>query len=831
MSPLARPLGLLLVLAVLLCPAVAGAQAPVAEQSFSVNFASWQQMLQGVEDKVHQPDLSSAEEALLRRQTEYVLGEARTAVETARAESVSIKELLDALGPPPEEGQPPETEEVASQREELSAALAAVQGREKQAVVTVVRAENVLKDFAAERKTRWLDHLVRRGPSPLLPSVWAVAIPEFLKLQSLFVTAPIDWWRSVDVSERLYASFSTVAAAVVLSIIAGWPLRLWLLRRFGRNPAIAEPTYGRRLLAAVVQGLAGGLLAALALAAVAVVMVSTGLVSGLFAELLIAVVGNLVLFVVVGATTQAVLAPDDTAWRVTPFNDESSRILSRWLTAVIGLFAAANILAAPGEAVRVSDELDSLYTFEAATLGAVLIVGLLRRKAWQWQAATPPAEAPGQAEAAAPPAAGRFWGRLRVLAILVAVAAPVAGAFGYTNLSEYLIVNLVISGLALAGLLLFRALTHELVTLLLERDTDRASRVFRLLDVSAQTGRTVRLLLLGVFDIALFVAGALFGLSIWGMPPEEILQWLGGAMTGISIGSYTFSVTDLLLAILVFAIVMIVTRSLQWVLEERILPQTRFDTGVRHSIKTAVGYVGLFIAIALGISTLGLDLSNIALVAGALSVGIGFGLQNVVSNFVSGLILLVERPIKAGDWVVVGDQEGYVKRINVRATEITTFQRASVIVPNSEILSNALTNWTHKDLQGRVEVAVGVDYGSDVEQVRDILLECGRAHPEAQRYPAPDVLFTDFGASSLDFELRVFIRHIENRLRVKSDLRFAIRKAFQEHGIGIPFPQRVLHFAPGEEPAAEPVRVATNNHWRTRQLRRQRWLGRSRNGP
>ncbi len=136
--------------------------------------------------------------------------------------------------------------------------------------------------------------------------------------------------------------------------------------------------------------------------------------------------------------------------------------------------------------------------------------------------------------------------------------------------------------------------------------------------------------------------------------------------------------------------------------------------GVQHSITAGIGYAGIILAVSLSIAVLGADMANIALIAGALSVGIGFGLQNVVNNFVSGLILLFERPITVGDWVIVGANEGFVKDIHIRATELETFQRASVIIPNADLLSTAVTNWTHKDSWGRIEIRVGIAYGSDV---------------------------------------------------------------------------------------------------------------------
>jgi small-conductance mechanosensitive channel len=205
------------------------------------------------------------------------------------------------------------------------------------------------------------------------------------------------------------------------------------------------------------------------------------------------------------------------------------------------------------------------------------------------------------------------------------------------------------------------------------------------------------------------------------------------------------------------------------------------------------------------VSVAGVKLSNLALIAGALSVGIGFGLQNVVNNFVSGIVLLFERPIKTGDWIMVGLTQGYVKKINLRSTVIQTFERSDVIVPNSEIIGNQVTNMMLNDSVGRVKVPIGVAYGTNPRQVEKILLEVALEHPMVvSRSPTvsqPWVAFKEFGDSALLFELRFFITDIDYFTRVLSEINFAIVEAFEKAGIVIPFPQRDVHLISGEPPA------------------------------
>ena len=193
------------------------------------------------------------------------------------------------------------------------------------------------------------------------------------------------------------------------------------------------------------------------------------------------------------------------------------------------------------------------------------------------------------------------------------------------------------------------------------------------------------------------------------------------------------------------------------------------DPGIVNSIDTVVGYAGIALAALLALSYAGFDITNLAIVAGALSVGIGFGLQSIVNNFVSGLILLIERPIKVGDRIVVGDQQGLVRRISVRATEIETFDRASLIVPNSELITGRVLNWTHRNSLGAVSVKVGVSYAADPEQVIAILRKCALDHPDVLRFPEPSAVFENFGDSALMFDLRISLPEISKAVAVQSD--------------------------------------------------------------
>ncbi|MCC5886969.1 MAG: mechanosensitive ion channel family protein [Gammaproteobacteria bacterium] len=289
------------------------------------------------------------------------------------------------------------------------------------------------------------------------------------------------------------------------------------------------------------------------------------------------------------------------------------------------------------------------------------------------------------------------------------------------------------------------------------------------------------------------------------MPPTKLILWTQSLFSGITIGGFTLAPGNFLVALLVIIAGLIATNIVRRWLTRTVLPNTRLEFGARSSIAAGTTYLGVGVAILLALAALGLNFTNLALVVGALSLGIGFGLRTVVENFVAGLVLLIERPIKVGDWIIIGQHEGTVRRISVRSTEIETFDRASVIVPNAELISTSVTNWTHKNRMARERIIVSVAQGSDTRQVAQMLLQCARDHPKVLRAPPPLALFMGFGDWSLNFELRCFIGDTDDFVTVRSELYFALEQSLREAGVSIPFPQRDLHLSrPGRADRAHP---------------------------
>ena len=299
-----------------------------------------------------------------------------------------------------------------------------------------------------------------------------------------------------------------------------------------------------------------------------------------------------------------------------------------------------------------------------------------------------------------------------------------------------------------------------------------------------------------IFFVSLWTGLAITLLRIWGMSDADMAEYQTYLFEGFKVGSLDVVPVRIFIALLSFGLLLAVTSWMKNSLDRDWLAKTNIDRGTREAIVIISGYAGFAVSVLVGLGVAGMDFTTLAIVAGALSVGLGFGLQNIVNNFVSGLILLFERPVKRGDWIVVGNTEGYVKRIRIRSTQIETFDHADVIVPNSELISSQVTNWMLSDQHGRARIPVGVAYGTDTDKVKQLLLQVAEEHPMVITNDAsmpPRVLFMRFGNSSLDFELRVFIQNVDNRLSVISDLNFAIDRKFRENGIEIPYPKQDVY--------------------------------------
>lgn len=790
---------------ILFLPQASSAQSTTGPETSSVLAGQWTRTLDLVEQQLRRADTTAEDARSFLDVTARVRREASEIKGVAEDSIGDLERRLEVLGPAPPPEAASEDEELAAQRQEIEDELKGLRARVAQANLSIVRADELDRLVGALSQQKRFEALFRVYPFPWSPDTWSRGVPEFFDVLGKIARSPFIWWQSLEGEERRAAVPTRVAILLVLAVAVGWLLRRWLLKRYDRNPTLSEPSYGLRLIAGIANAAARGIVPALMFGGLLYLAVSSGAAErSLFWALLALFFAVMIFFSLAWALPYAVLSPDMPQWRLLNVSPDNARVLGRRFTLLAAFFAVEIFMTEAHKQIGVTDSYFSLATFVLNALPALVLIDMTRRSRWLMAAE----EVAGEDGVQSTPQTviqSSFWRLIRRLVMLLAVASVLASLIGYADLGDFLLSNLVLSAISLGGLVILRGLGRELVGVYL-----RSGFMTEYLALRHVARRRIKFWLRMLLDVAFAVVGAVLIASIWSSPFGEFWTEARRLATGVSIGGVTISLADVLAAAIVFAVVLLLTRLFQRFLRNRVLPESGFDSGVQHSLAAGFGYLGIILATMFGISALGIDLSNIALIAGALSVGIGFGLQTVVSNFVSGIILLIERPIKVGDWVMVGANEGFVKQITVRSTELQTFQRASVIIPNSDFISTPVINWTHKDHYGRIEVPVGVAYGSDVEKVKEILLGCAGRHEQVLTSPEPHVLFMNFGNSSLDFELRCFTNEVSYRLLIGSDLRFEIDRQFREAGVEIPFPQRVVHMAdsgaaaPSAEAAAGP---------------------------
>lgn len=296
---------------------------------------------------------------------------------------------------------------------------------------------------------------------------------------------------------------------------------------------------------------------------------------------------------------------------------------------------------------------------------------------------------------------------------------------------------------------------------------------------------------LSILAVGLWAARVCGQLGLLTPAIDLVKQVLGASL---DVGALSVSVGDVVVFALTVLFSLLLARCVQVLLQEDVFSRVRTSRGVPYAVSNLARYSVICLGLLVGLSAAGVEVTKLAVVAGGLGVGIGFGLQNVVNNFVSGLILLFERPIDVGDMIELSDTTGTMKRIGIRASVIRTFDGAEVIVPNGMLISDKVTNWTLSDRRRRVDLTVGVEYGTPAQQVIDLLVDVAKANPKVIRDPAPVAYFVNFGDSSLDFKLRVWFDadFSTNIHTIHSGIAVAVQQALDEASIGVPFPQRDL---------------------------------------
>jgi small-conductance mechanosensitive channel len=704
-----------------------------------------------------------------------------------RPRIAEINAKLEQLGPPPAEGQPAEPDIVTSERSALIAEKAEINAVLGIAEGLSVRVNNLVDRIAGLRRDLFARQLTQRYQ---LDYALIGDVADAFRSEGAKLRRTIGAWLHFVIQFKL----NSLLAAGFFALLAAVPL-MGGRRLFGRlmHPDPAEsPTYLHRLALAFWSTLIPTLAVAAFLAATYFCFDFYNVLRGDIGEMMLALFYVLAVLFFITRLARAALSPNLPNWRLVGVESGAAHWLFWLITATAAVNSIDYLLSA------IYDILGSPLSLTVAeSVLAGVIVGIL---VILFGLARPFRNDDGTT---------RGWPRpLRYLFILLGAVTAVSALLGYVGFAKFMSQQIVITG-AIVATMYIGILTAGAAS---EEGQFKNAPAGRFLQGRFGFDETALDQVGLVASMVLYLIVGLLGVPLillqWGFQWGDIRSWAYSVATGIKIGSVTISLIGIVTGLIVFVGGYFLTRWFGNWLDGSVMARGRVDSGVRNSIRTGVGYAGILVAALLGVSAAGIDLSNFALVAGGLSLGLGFGLQNIVSNFVSGLILLAERPFKVGDWVVAGDNSGMVKKISVRATEIETFQRQTVIVPNSVFINTAVGNWTHRNKLGRVDLKVGVAYGTDARHAAEVLDGIVRSHPLVLKNPEPMVVFQSFGPLAYEFELRFFLADILSGMAVQNDIRFTILEVFDRERIEIPSNPRAVdprYASPPPVPAQAPA--------------------------
>lgn len=738
-------------------------QAPTTERNdgvegSTIDYAAWKAVSSRAEGVLADPTATDARMADSRAELVKWRGQF---VEAQNANSTRIETLrtqINALGAAPADGQT-ESAEIAERRKTLNDQMTRLQAPGIAAEEAYTNADGLIREIDRVQRERQTSALLKLGPSPLNPVNWDDG---WSAIQSLVVTLAnevklrLAWPSS---RSTMQGNMPLILLSVALGVALIWRGRP-LVERFSQRLMDGASRRGRGLWSFVVS------LGQIIIPTLGAIAFS----SAIWLTSLPGPVGRAIVtalppmgFVIFAAIWLGgrIFPKSDTAESILSL-DAARRTEGRYLTAMTGVVLAAELLRDVAmDQMAASAEAVAVISFPIIALLSLLVwrIGKLLRQ--HLRNTTAEDDAVGFRN--------RVLGMLGSAAIAIGYLAPVLAAVGYVAAASALVFPAAASLGLVALLFIAQRVVAEVYVLVIGGDDSAQDALVPVL----------------IGFVLIVLALPLFAL-LWGARLVDLLEMWSRFLDGMQFGDTRISPTNFLIFVMIFAVGYTITRFVQGAMKTTILPRTKLDDGAQNAAVSGLGYIGIFLAALIAINAAGIDLTGLALVASALSVGLGFGLQNIVSNFVSGIIVLIERPISEGDWIEVGGTQGIVKAISVRSTRIQTFDRTDVIVPNSDLVQQRVTNWTRFSLAGRLTVPISVAPGSDTRKVEQVLREIAEAQPLAILNPPPFVSFAGYDANGINFSILVVLRDVNALGRVRNEINHQIAERFAAEGIEMP---------------------------------------------
>lgn len=704
-------------------------------------------------------------------------------------ESAYAQDALAAFGEAPAEGEE-EDAAIAEKREKYSSEVSAYKGKLIEANLLLTETARITALTNEARSQVMIGNLVAEKNLLIVPSTFWQATRDAAVFFWQLTISPVQWFKNLTDEGRaeFFNHIWYVLLVFGVAMSFGLWLRLYIIRRWGYSRQVDHPRYGQKVGVAIITALAYGVIPSLLIGGCLLWEVANQeLLESQFGRVLAHLLFTALWVTLSMATMRVILAPWNGKWRLFNISDLLANKVFKAVSGVLILLGVMAFLIHVAEYFDASNALNLLLNVANDTAKALSIIWVTASVFGEVRADHEQEVLESGQVADDNVSEGLSRGAKVILFMsLFALGTLGVSLFGYPDLASF-IFNRFFASVVLLGVF---AVIRLIISDILRRSVVFCFSTFKLRRKLLSKADFLMSLLITPI-LVMFVIYSL--LRLWGVSASFMLYGIKKLIFGFKVGGIQISLIAILTGLLVFVISLSVVKILKNKLSNSLLTRINMDEGIKHSLVSGVSFIGFIISAILAVVAMGVDLSNLAVIAGALSVGIGFGLQDVIKNLVSGIIILFERPFKVGDWVILAGEEGKIKQINIRSTELETWTRRSVIIPNATLISSSLVNLTHGDTWQRQSIVVGVSYDSDVELVTKLLIDCAKANKRVVKVPAPVVVFKDFGASSLDFELRFHVADVRVDFVASSELRYAILKTFRENGIEIAYPQVVVH--------------------------------------
>lgn len=797
MPPMPTLLRIFLCLLVLLgTPALAAPQdglATVASTQPSVTIDQLNDRLDVIKQGLTPVEkLTDSDLVSLRGKTQALQQDADQLVASLTPQTDALKAKLDVLGPVPEKGQPAEAPEVAAQRKQLNKDKADLDAQLKQAQTISLETQQIFNQIAALRRQLFEAQISQRSASPLSATFW----------KSIAQNSPDDFGR-----------FSALGSQIAAAVAAAWQpgKRLPLILCVG--VAIALIVVGRRwleraLLLMTSNRMPAGHLRRSALAVFITLgtMVTYGLAARLgyigldwydtlsddMGSLMRGVVQTVFVSAGIAGLGRALLSTGRPSWRIAPVSDDLAHklhpfpALTAWMIVILGV--AERVVTDTGAGLTTTVAVYGTLTLMVVGLVAAALLMMNRARRALIEGGETPSKRP-------------LWVGVAVAALTVGVVAAILGLLtGYIAFAFFVARQMLRGVIVVSTLYLLMHLVNDIFLTLFSPQERAGKRLLESFGIAPERLEQAGIILSGISRAFLLLFTIPVFLAPYGAGTMELVDRGSRLFAVRAIGTLSIVPGNILTACAVLVLGWVTVRVIKRWLSQQLLPKTSLDRGMQVSIVTLLGYVGGILVFVLVLGALKVDVQSIAWVASALSVGIGFGLQAVVQNFISGLILLAERPVKVGDWVSIGGVEGDIRRINVRATEVQQWDKSTVIVPNSQFITQNVRNVTLTGAQGRVQFRLPMPLDTDASKARKIIFSVMNKHPNTLEAPSPAVQLDNLEGGTMTFVCTAYVGNPRDAGTVKSDLLFEVIDQLRSAGLPLTSPQEMVVRRPPAPP-------------------------------